>query len=83
MPLLFVSDALDGIPQKEKETLLRRIDWLWINRMMITHHPLHGDLAGFYKRRVGNYRIIYTYDNPVDEMVIHLVGHRDSIYQSI
>mgnify|MGYP001127080703 CR=1 FL=1 len=81
MPLLFAPDALDGIPPNDRGTLIRKIDWLWINRMMIAHHPLRGDLAGFFKRRVGDYRIIYTYDNPVDEMVIHLVGLRDSIYK--
>jgi mRNA interferase RelE/StbE len=83
MPLLFVPDALEGIPQNEKDRLERKIDWLWVNRMVVTHLPLRGDLSGFFKRRVGNYRIIYTYDNPSDEMVIHLVGLRDSIYQDI
>ena len=83
MSLFFVPDALESIPQDQKERLIRKIDWLWVNRMVVTHLALRGDLSGFFKRRVGDYRIIYTYDNPSDEMVIHLVGLRDSIYQDI
>jgi mRNA interferase RelE/StbE len=83
MPLLFAPDALESIPHNEKERLKRKIDWLWVNRLVITHQPLHWDLSGFFKRRVGNYRVIYTYDNSSDDMVIHLVGLRDSIYQEI
>ena len=83
MPLFLAPDAFKGIPQDQKERFIRKIDWLWVNRMVVTHQPLHGELSGFFKRRVGDYRIIYTYDNPADEMVIHLIGHRSSIYENI
>ena len=83
MPLLFVPDALEAIPHNEMDRLKRKIDWLWVNRMVVVHFPMSGDLSNFFKRRVGNYRIIYTYDKSSDEMVIHLAGLRDSIYQEI
>lgn len=83
MPLLFAPDAFEGVPHHEAERLKRKIDWLWVNRMVLIHLPLHGNLSGFLKRRVGNYRIIYSYDKASDDMVIHLVGLRDSIYQDI
>lgn len=45
------------------------------------HHPLRHELSGYYKRPLGKYRIVYSYDENSDEMVIHLVGTRDSIYK--
>jgi mRNA interferase RelE/StbE len=82
MALLFNPEALDGFSQTERDRLIKKIDWLWINRLLITHFPLSGDLSGFFKRRVGKYRIIYTLDEASDEMIIHMVGLRDSIYET-
>lgn len=80
MPLTVHPDALGDIPQQDIERVLSKIEWLWANRMSIRHYPLTGNLSGFYRRRLGKYRIIYTYsDNPTD-MVIRLVGTRDGIY---
>ena len=45
------------------QRILSKIKWLATNCMLINHEPLPGDLAGFYKRRVGDYRIIYTVDS--------------------
>lgn len=80
MALRFHPEALTGIPDKDAERLKARIDWLWANRLAVQHHPLRANLSGFYKRRVGDYRIIYTWDANPDDMVIRLVGTRDEIY---
>ena len=79
--LRFDPDALSNIPQSEAERILEKIDWLWDNRRIVIHHPLRHELSGFSKRTLGKYRIVYSYDENLDEMVIHLVGTRDSIYQ--
>ena len=79
--LLFDPDAFSGIPQLEGERILEKTSWLWDNRGVIIHHPLRHELRGYYKRQLGRYRIIYSYDENPDEMVIHLVGTRDSIYK--
>jgi len=79
--LLYDPDALSGIPQLEGERILEKTDWLWVNRRVIIHHPLSHELSGYYKRQKGKYRIIYSYDENTDEMVIRLVGTRDSIYK--
>jgi len=82
MALRFDPDAFKDIPRNEFERLMKKIDWLWVNRFLVTHFPLSGGLSGFFKRRVGKYRIIYRYDEASDEMIIHLVGLRDSIYKT-
>jgi mRNA-degrading endonuclease RelE of RelBE toxin-antitoxin system len=82
MPLRFDKDAfLAGIPQEDIRRLMARIEWLWANRRLVKHSPLSGQLRGLYKRRLGMYRIIYSYDPNPDELVIRLVGTRDEIYR--
>lgn len=79
--LRFDPDAFSGIPQSESERILKKIQWLWDYRRIVMHHPLRHELSGYYKRLLGKYRIVYSYDENSDEMVIHLVGTRDSIYK--
>ena len=59
----------------------QRIKRLAANLDDIRPEPFTGDLAGFYKLRVGDYRIIYEilYDEWV--IVIHEIGHRREIYR--
>lgn len=78
---LIHEDALSGIPSQDVERILVKVDWIWKHRREILHHPLEGNLGEFYKRRIGKYRIIYTYDDNPDELVVRLVGPRSSIYQ--
>ena len=82
MGLFFTPDALDSIPQQDGPRLKNKIDWLWTNRNAVRHFPLRANLSGFYKRRLGQYRIIYSFPGDLDDMVIHLVGLRDDIYQT-
>ncbi len=79
--LLLNPDALPGIPQSEVERILKKIEWLWDYRRIVIHRPLRYDLSGYYKRTFGKYRIIYSYDESPDNMTIHLVGTRDTIYK--
>jgi len=39
------------------------------------------NLSEFYKKRLGKYRIIYTYDDNADELIVRLVDTRDDIYK--
>jgi mRNA-degrading endonuclease RelE of RelBE toxin-antitoxin system len=81
MALLFDEDALSDVPPDDLRRIIQKTEWLWTNRKAVTHYPLSQNLSGFYKRRVGKYRIIYTYDSNPDELVIRLVGTRDDIYK--
>lgn len=81
MALLFDPDAFSSIPRSDANRILKKVDWLWLNREYVTHEPLSENLSGFYRRRLGKYRILYTYDNDSDDMIVHLVGLRDTIYK--
>ncbi len=81
MALLFDPEALASVPRNDIERILAKINWLWLNREYVTHAPLCENLSGLCKRRLGKYRILYSYDNHSDDMIIHLVGLRDTIYE--
>jgi len=43
--------------------------------------PLSENWAGFYKLRVGDYRVIYSLDETISVLWIEKVGHRRDIYE--
>jgi len=61
--------------------IAERINWLAVNLDDTRPEPYKGDLAGLYKLRIGDYRVVYEilYDEKM--IVIHQVGHRSEIYR--
>jgi mRNA interferase RelE/StbE len=61
--------------------VVQRINWLATNLDAIRLEALTGDLAGLYKLRIGDYRVIYEvlWDEKI--IVIHAIGHRREIYR--
>lgn len=73
-------DALKKIDKKTAERILKKILWLAQNGDTIAHEMLTGDWHGYYRYRVGGYRIIYLLN--LEERVIRivLIGHRREVY---
>jgi mRNA interferase RelE/StbE len=61
--------------------VVERINWLVANINDIDLEALTGDLAGFYKLRVGDYRVVYEVLDGKRLIVIHMIGHRRDIYR--
>ena len=61
--------------------IVDRIRWLAGNIENVKPEPLKGDLAGFFKLREGDYRVIYEILRKEHLVVIHSVGHRSTIYE--
>jgi mRNA interferase RelE/StbE len=61
--------------------IAKRLQWLAENIEEIKPLPLSGDLASFYKFRVGDYRVIYEILSAEQTLVIHAIGHRREIYR--
>jgi len=62
-------------------TLEAKIDEMGLRLKTFPHHRLKGHER--YRLRVGDYRIIYTFD--AEQNTIHLlgVGHRKEIYRGL
>ncbi len=61
--------------------IIARIRWLAENIENIRPEALTGDLAGLYKLRVGDYRVVYEILRDQHLIVIHFVGHRREVYR--
>lgn len=63
------------------QRIVKRIEWLGANLESIKPEVLAGNLAGLYKLRVGDYRVIYEILHDERAIMIHKVGHRREIYR--
>ncbi len=61
--------------------IAERVDWLAAHLDDIRPEPFTGDLAGFYKFRVGDYRIVYEILHDGTTIIIHQIEHRREIYR--
>lgn len=57
------------------------IRWLSGNVDTTRHLALKGNLAGFYKYREGDYRIIYEVLFSEKTAIVHAIGHRHDVYK--
>ncbi|WP_365973399.1 type II toxin-antitoxin system RelE/ParE family toxin [Moorena sp. SIO4G3] len=46
----------------------------------MTPQALSANLSGLFKLRIGDYRVIYSFDNEAKCITIHKVAHRRDIY---
>lgn len=71
---------LEKLNRSVQERIFRKINWLAANFDQITPEQLTGNLAGFFKLRVGDYRVIYDYRSEEKIITIYQIGHRREIY---
>lgn len=79
----FSKEAEDDFSSLDKEIqrrIVAKLEWFEENFNNITPLALSADWAGFYKIRVGNYRIIYTILKEKEAIVVEAVDHRSGIY---
>jgi mRNA interferase RelE/StbE len=74
---------LARLDRPEARRIVRRINWLASNLCRIRPEALGGDLAGLYKLRVGDYRVIYEVLDGEQMLLVHAIGHRREIYRRL
>jgi mRNA interferase RelE/StbE len=72
---------LARLDRPEARRVVRRINWLVSNLDTIKPEVLSGDLAGFFKLRIGDYRVIYEILDAEQILLVHAIGHRREIYR--
>lgn len=61
--------------------ILNRLEWIGQNAALLRHQALQGqEWSGCFKYRIGDYRLIYQIDYPVEKLIILKVGHRREVY---
>ena len=72
---------LARLDKPEARRIVQRINWLAANLDTIRPEALSGDLAGFYKLRAGDFRVIYEMLNAEQVLLVHAIGHRREVYR--
>ena len=72
---------LERLDKPTAKRIVSRIKWLAENLDNVKREALAGDLAGLFKFRVGDYRVIYQLLEEEQVMIIHKIGHRSEIYR--
>lgn len=72
---------LARLDKPEARRVVARINWLVSNYATIQPEALSGNRAGFYKLRVGDFRVIYEILDPEQILLVHAIGHRREIYR--
>lgn len=82
--LRLLPPAIEALAQLDKpiaQRLVNRLRWLSGNLDNINPEALSGELAGFFKLRSGDYRIIYEILRHDRVIIVHRIGHRREIYR--
>ncbi len=72
---------LERLDKSVGRRIVQRIQWLAENVEKIKPEALKGDLAGMYKLREGDYRIIYQVLRKEKAIIIHSIGNRKEVYR--
>jgi mRNA interferase RelE/StbE len=70
---------LEKIDKPIVQRIIKKIDWTFNNFDQIIPEKLSANLSGYYKIRIGDYRVIYLIENDII-IIIQAVGHRREIY---
>lgn len=72
---------INGLDQQDQSRIKKAItEKLMVNPDYFLE-PLTGDFTGYYKFRVGNYRLICSKENEELTIIIVELGHRREVYK--
>ena len=83
--ILWHEDALNDlkrIEKKEAERVIEKVETHLIRNPHALGKPLSGHLRGFFRYRVGKYRVIYTIKNNELLIMVLKIGKRDKVYKT-
>ncbi len=64
-----------------RKRILEKIKWMRENFDQITPLPLGGKWRGFFKLRIGDWRVVYEIEISKNLIIIHYIDHRNKIYK--
>ena len=74
---------LDTLPRSSKQRVLDKLHGLKVNPRPIHCEKLTDVKPDAWRVRVGDYRIIYTFDLKQNRIHLLAIGHRREIYRSL
>lgn len=74
---------LEKLDTPIKNRVLQKLRWFIDNFEYITPLPLGEPLKGFFKLRVGDWRIIYEVEEDKKLVTVHTIDLRDRVYKKV
>lgn len=71
---------LEKLTQAVRERVVKKINWLAENFAQVNPQSFTADLSGFFKLRVGDYRVIYEFNREEEIIFIDRIRHRREVY---
>lgn len=84
MKLVFTEEGQQSLTRLDgavARRIVAKLIWLTANFDQQVPDALGAELVGFFKLRVGDWRIIYSADRIKQTLTIHLVDHRSKVYK--
>ena len=72
---------LDGLDNQVRVRIVEKLKWFRENFDRVIPFPLGEPWKGFFKLRVGDWRIIYEVESFERMVTIHHIDRRDKIYR--
>jgi mRNA interferase RelE/StbE len=83
--------SVEFTPQAEKDFIrldkaivqhiADKIDWLSENIEHISPAPLKREFQGKFKLRIGNWRVIYSFEQSSRKITVYAIKHRSEVYK--
>lgn len=74
-----VQKSAHKLPKHIQEHLPRAL--LSIKQNPLIGIKLHGELAGYYKYRIGDYRLVYRFNTKTSKVEVVKIEHRQGVYK--
>jgi mRNA interferase RelE/StbE len=71
---------LARLDRKTQQRVVEKLKWFAEHFEEITPLPLGDPWRGFFKLRVGDWRVVYEIEAVARRVVVHLIDRRDKIY---
>lgn len=71
----------DRLEKKLSKRVVNKLNWLRNNFDKITPLSLGGNWKGYYKLRIGDWRIIYRVEWEKQHIIVYIIENRDKVYK--
>ena len=72
-------DTLKHLDKPTASRIVKKLVWLAENATSVAHGALTGQWSGYYRIRIGNYRVLYLIDQEARVIDVAFIGHRKDI----
>jgi mRNA interferase RelE/StbE len=79
---LQAEEDLSRLDKTIAQYISNKIEWLSQNIENIIPAPLKGKFKGKYKLRVGDWRVVYSFEHSTQIITVYAVRHRSEVYKT-